>query len=530
MRLLLLPILIAFTLPLRAAPAPAPDANSILAAAQASAQKLKTTAVSYQVRVSGRALSDAVIHVLQAPDGRRRLIFCKSTLGFQSELARLIERDNLWYATEGQRHVKYRPFEACFERVEIPEFRELAELQALASPTGLRTARLRSVTGNLASYSVPIDDPKPLQQLTEKLRAFLKTNPNVAVKTQLDRIQTLLDHGTQITVDTETGMLARLELIDITVSISDVKWLERIPEDQLAVASQEWEDRTADPTAADPDDLVMIAHDGHWRPGGAERSIDGELLNLKTGLTRRIPYAGAASLPGCFAKDRKSVFVSGWSVIDGTFGLYQIDLKSGVNRQLGGPALATGATLMCALSPDGATLACLHKDAAAGILESQVYLIDIATGHAKPIGKPFDTAFLSWMPDGKGLFLITRKYPDMNKPSVDTVCRMSLDGAITPLFQGSNPLRLANSNTLIFHNNEQPHRWFTCDLDGKNPQPLADGLPKYGFPASSPDGKFILFMHFTDDKGPIPTLLELGDTQATPIQVGPGLWSWPAWN
>src|SRR3954465_4582936 len=90
-----------YALHLRADPSPAevPDAKSILAAAQASSHKLESTAISYQVVISGTALNSGVVHVLQAPDGRRRLIFCKSTFGFQSALARLVERDNIWYAT-----------------------------------------------------------------------------------------------------------------------------------------------------------------------------------------------------------------------------------------------------------------------------------------------------------------------------------------------------------------------------------------------------------------------------------------------
>ena len=105
----------------------------------------------------------------------------------------------------------------------------------------------------------------------------------------------------------------------------------------------------------------MIAHSGIWRPGMKASDTDGRLLDLRTGRYRRIPFQEGTSLPGCFLKGRTEVAISGVDPFAGVFGLYEVDLKTGENRRLGGERLASGFTLMPALSPDGKTLAVLHK-------------------------------------------------------------------------------------------------------------------------------------------------------------------------
>jgi hypothetical protein len=508
----------------------APDAASLLKNARATTKRLQTTCVSYEVRITSASWSDGIVHVLQAPDGRRRLIFRKSTLGFQTELARIVQRDNVWYATEGQRHVKYRPYEVSFDYAPAFLFYELANLRSFSDPSFAAAARPQSAAANLVSFTLPATDPQPLQHLEDSIRERLKHNPTTAELRQLSETRGLLDNSATVTFDASNGLLARLERPNFTLRISDLKWLDAVPEQEFAVSNTKWDDRTEDPTTHDPDELVMFAHNGEWRPGRPDGYLDGRLLDLKTGHARRVPYRGAVSLPGCFAKDRKSVFVCGWSTNATGAGLYQISLSTGENRTLGDAAFAAGFTMAPVLSPDGTTLACIHNDFNQGLWGFRIYLIDIATGNAKPLGERIDPASLSWERDGTGLILSRGNATEANALPTQTVCRMSLDGTITPLFKGTHPLRLPGSDKILFQEIDGARLWFTCDAKGNHRQPVADGLADYLFPTPSPDGKFLLFIHIKDHQAPAPTLFELGATEGIPVPVGPGLWSWPAWN
>ena len=108
------------------------------------------------------------------------------------------------------------------------------------------------------------------------------------------------------------------------------------------IDQQEWEDDSSDPTLGNSDDLLLISHNATWQPGMKSGDSDGCLVDVRTGRYRRIPFQGIVTLPGCFLKDRRRAIVSGLDDSTGTFGPYEIDLKTGENRRLGGDALAGG--------------------------------------------------------------------------------------------------------------------------------------------------------------------------------------------
>lgn len=121
--------------------------------------------------------------------------------------------------------------------------------------------------------------------------------------------------------------------------------------------------------------------------------------------------------------------------------LYEVDLRTGQNRRLGGELLASGFSLMPALSPDGKTVAVLHKGATGAILDLQVCLVDLESGEARTLGDLGDMAFLSWFPDGKSLLLLNREVTDpadVTSPRPDTIARLDLNGRMTKIRDGSN--------------------------------------------------------------------------------------------
>jgi Tol biopolymer transport system component len=285
------------------------------------------------------------------------------------------------------------------------------------------------------------------------------------------------------------------------------------------------------------DDLLLISHNPNWQPGMKSGDSDGCLVDLRTGRYRRIPFQGIVTLPGCFLKDRRRVIVSGLGHAAAILELYEIDLKTGENRLLGGDALAGGNSLMPVLSPDGKTIAVIHKKPQGRPLDSQIYLIDVNgreanRGVAKPLGEPADVAFLSWPPDGQGLLMLKRESADPAKltpPLTDTIARLGMDGRTTRLLEGSMPVVLNDGKTVLFRDSKDAG-WQTCDLAGKNVRPFANGLADHLFPSPGPDGKRIVWMHFVQGAAPVPTLIPIGATSGQPIVPAAGLWSLPCWR
>ena len=340
----------------------------------------------------------------------------------------------------------------------------------------------------------------------------------------------LLDHGVETRVDLGSGMIVRYGSVQRLTRVVDFRWRDRVDPADFAVEGRRWEDFTDDPTAGDRDELVMIGHAGVWRPGMRSSETDGRLLDLKSGRYRRIPFRGGQVMPGCFLPGRTRVAVTGLDATgDGAMGLYEVDLKTGANRRLGGDLLAGGFALFPSLSPDGRTLAVLHKGAEERRLNSQVCLVDVKTGAARRLGEPNDLAFLSWRPDGRGLVLLVR-VPDAEKSRlVDTIARLDLDGTLTNLREGSMPAVLADGRRILFKDS-QAGTWHTCNLDGQDVKPYADGLEGYGFPAPAPDGKRLMMMRFQPGQAPVPVVLPIDAGQGKPATTAAGLWAMPAWR
>ena len=136
-------------------------------------------------------------------------------------------------------------------------------------------------------------------------------------------------------------------------------------------------------------------------------------------------------------------------------------------------------------------------------------------------------AFPSWLPDGRGLILLVR-VPDVARNRlIDTIARMDLDGKLTNLREGSMPVVLGDGRRILF---EDSKTWHTCNLDGKDVRPYAEGLKGFGFPAPAPDGKRLLMMRFETGKAPVPVVLPIDSSEGKPATTAPGLWALPAWR
>ena len=348
---------------------------------------------------------------------------------------------------------------------------------------------------------------------------------NAETKARLKKIEDALKYGRLHEVDSRTGLLRRVEFENVRLEFGEVRWLEKPPEISVPKGLP---DRSS-PLPPDRDDLVMIGHSAMWRPGMASMDTDGRLLNIRTGEMRRIPFDGVITMAGCFVADRNAVVVTGAGLTQGGFGLYLIDLATGVNRRLGGEELVTGMSMGPCLSPDGRTVAVMHKTSEGELLDWQMYLIDLESGRTRAVGKPFDGHSLSWLGDGSGLIGVRRHEVPGEKFHAKRIVRIGLDGAIEELRSGDFAQVIGrNRDRILFQDDDD--QWYTCDLTGANVKKVGDGLPGHQFPTISPDGERVLLMSFSKGRGPLPVEVSLADGKVTPTKAGPGLWVMPGWR
>ncbi|HET6328756.1 MAG TPA: hypothetical protein VFG04_28995 [Planctomycetaceae bacterium] len=449
----------------------------------------------------------------------------------------IIARDNCWYVAELGIRTKWRPYETPFLMHAAYFFLLRGEPRFLTDGPQNRLGDYEGTKDGVATFLTPVSGSmrKQLEFSVRGLEDVIRQKPALASDPDsiraIEQMRRML-RGIAVRIDLASGMYVQLGSADRQTEIQDFKWLDHVAPDDFATDQYEWEHHSDDPTQGPSDDLLMISHNPTWQPGMKSGESDGLLLNVRTGRYRRIPFHGIVSLPGCFSKDRRRVIVSGLDDSTGTLQMYEIDLKTGNNRPLGGDALAGGNSLMPALSLDGKTIAVIHKKPEGRPLDSQIYLIDLRSGDAKPLGKPADVAFLSWLPDRQGLLLLKRESADPSNLSLrltDTIARLGMDGQTTRLLDGSMPVVLNDGKTVLFKG-PSDRSWQTCDLDGKNVRPFANGLTDYGFPSPAPDGKRIIWTHFIRGAAPVPTILPIGENSGKAAIKSPGLWSLPSWR
>jgi hypothetical protein len=514
---------------------PEPDPAALIKAGQETMRRFQAASASWTVINETPSGVQFIVAVETTPQIRRSILVGQDQ-GQRTELARVIERDGAWYVTQRGKAGKYRPYEAPLDLPSAYLYLNRSDLVVITAESAAGLGTYAGTEAGVATYRSPL--PEPVRRQAEStiadLEATARNKPgqsgNPELAKVLDTLRDLLVRGLEIRVDAATGIILQRGTSQRRSRVVDFRWRERIDLNDFAVDGRNWDDFSDDPTVGDLDDLVMIAHSAMWRPGVKNHETDGRLINVKTGRYRRIRFQGASVMPGCFLAGRTRVVVTGIEAAgDGTLGLFEVDLKTGENRRLGGELLAGGLTMFPTLSPDGKTLAVVHKGADQHLLDSQVCLVDVKTGAARPLGAPHDFGPVSWLPDGQGLIILVRVPDVANNRRTDNIARLDLDGNLTHLREGSMPVLLGDGHRILFKDSETD-TWRTCHLDGQKVQPYADGLKSYGFPAPGPDGKRLMMMQFQTGKAPVPVVLPIGASSGKPATTAPGLWALPSWR
>lgn len=455
----------------------------------------------------------------------------------------IVERDGLWYVAENDRPFRCRPYEAVLHFPSVYYLLERSELRFSDTSSWLdRKTRVESAKEGVAVLRAELEPARAKQfqaaidSSAELLAATLDATTRRKVVDRIAKLREAVDNGVRWSVNVETGVVVEDEGGEAASVVTDIAWVLPSPDKIFDVSGGAWEDRTRPIAAdeADRDDLVMIEYAPAWTPAhGKKGDSSTVLLNIKTGRMARVPYRGAACMPGSgsFSPDRTKIYIAGVVGEEGQSTAFEIDLLSGRQRRVSMAGRA-GHILSTSLSPDGKTLAVAHLTGTGRgrqMLQSQIYLIDVDSGAERPLGKPLDTAFLSWLPEGEGMTMVSREIIAPDKPPKSTIIRVDLDGRVTPLLPGVFPYVLAVGDRLLFCDQETD-LWHTCDLNGRQVRLVGDGLPDHGFPAVSPRDAHAIFMKYGGNKGPRPHLVDLNSGVSEPLAVPDGLWLMPAWR
>jgi len=507
------------------------------------ATKLETDTLTWttEIEIPGSRLLGHVV-AFRSPTMRRYDVSLKDGQKIHFGVG-IVERDGIWYVAENDRLFRCRPYEAVLHFPSVYYLLERSELRFSDASSWLdRKARVESAKEGVAVLRAELEPArlKQFQAAIENAADLLARTLDAGTRRKVaDRIANLretVDNGVRWSVNVETGVVVEDGGLEAAGVVTDIAWVLPPLDKIFDVSGGAWEDRTQPIAAgeADRDDLIMIEHAPAWTPThGKKGDSSTVLLNIKTGRMARVPYRGAACMPGSgsFSPDRTKVYVVGIVWDEGQSTAFEIDLLSGRQRRVSMPSRA-GHIMSTALSPDGKTLAVAHLPGTGRgrqMLQSQIYLIDIDSGAERPLGKPLDTAFLSWLPNGEGMTMVSRETIAPDKPPKSTIIRVDLDGQLTPLLPGVFPYVLADGDRMLFRDQETD-LWHTCDLNGRQARLVGDGLPGHGFPAVSPRDSHAIFMKYGGDKGPRPHLVDLNSGVSEPLAVPDGLWLMPAWR
>lgn len=513
-----------------------PDVNAVRSAGVRTKERLIDSAASWTAVISTSGGRHVSLEILRTPTARRTIVSTTDENGRPVEIARIIERDGLWYVQEeGAKPGKYRTGECPFRFAAIPFFAARAELRPVIATESM--GQFDGIVDGVASYRVPLDQAtrsqfegilRQVKELSQKDPSFLD---RPGMKERVGLFEGLLTRGMPMKIDIQDGVLREFgQPTSLQTQVSRINWQPKADAAEFSVEGINWDDNSSDPTIADPasrQEWVMIWNTLAVDPATGKGDPDGRLLDLKTGRLRRIPFEGEISIPGCFSKDRAKVFVTG--VSEERYGLYEIDLKTRKNRRLAADTLTSGFIADPILSPDGKTIAVGSTDFAKGPGNRQIYLVDVASGTGRMLGKPSDLSSMSWTSDGKGLIFGLQSGDDIGS---HTVSRLDLNGSVSTITNGSSPLLLNDGRILfqVYSVDGRRWQWKTCDNEGKGVALFGDGLSKFAFPTPAPDGQRLMIIGVNDRKETMPFVFRIGELPDKPVVQQGGMWATPKWR
>lgn len=512
-----------------------PDLDSLVAAGRRSAEKLRTTAVSWRYQVvkpDGRA---TLIKRVRHGD-RQGVSFTVAVPGQTEVMLRLVEKDGVWHMWAGGVYIKSRPYEVFPPLPGFYSGLEPSELRFITNRTQLSGKPFASKNGRILSFYEPATPPSRALALTLKstlnrLKSRdLPADKMAEVAKKLETVEEFLNKGDMFQVDETTGLIVAAQMNDYPDAIADFRWVDDAPEAELALPDGvTWEDRTRPWSDAEVQDSVLIRYGPGMDADTAPTHLC--LLNLTSGNVRRLPYSEVRRTSGVFSADKRDVLLAADTTGD-KLQAVRINLATGKVTPVGGgnrPEAFSCITLESSPSGDkvAAVLFVSQGDEPAG----RICVINPAdgaftwVGHAERIGQP-----INWLPDGDGFVFVRYKaagYDGGSQPRM--VCRMDMNGGVTELFEGDSPVVLRKTRRILYQD-KNTRLWHVCGIDGKDSQLFGDGFDDHFDPAVSPDETKIVFMREQFGKPPQPYLFTLGKTSGSRITRIEGVFAEPIWR
>lgn len=488
-----------------------------------SAGRLKFRPAQWDVRArTGTGAQFGMRIVSSPPDFEARILLRPETKN-PKPFARIVSKGGKWYVEEyGGLNGVYLPWQAPFSFEVVALLLSEGWPAAYVLEDGHRSGVIRNGISTVHAPLKPGARALAEAFLAEAAEAGVK--PSGELKRNIESIERHLKEGITLKVDTVTGLLRGLSLGNAEIVYGKVEWLRKKPKIPLLNHLPDF----SAPLPKERENLIMIGHAGAWRPGLPEMDAGGQLLNLENGKLLRIPYVGSSCMPGCFAAGRSKVAVTARETSGAGVGLYLIDLESGKSERLGGETFRTGMCQGPVLSPDGKSLAVTHSNS---VFTRQLYVLDLAGGEPRAIGKPIDAHAFSWIGDGSGLIGITkRKGPSAEKEPEFRVARFGLDGSVKDIHEevGNFAVVIGEKRDRIMFR-EKNGTWHTSDLSGRDVKKVGSGLSKLSFPSVSPDGKRVVMIEQDEKEQTWPVVVDLATGSTVKVDAGMGRWVLPVW-
>ena len=311
----------------------------------------------------------------------------------------------------------------------------------------------------------------------EQLRIMAREKPSIS--TDIKKLEQTLKDGIPMKVDVKTGVIS--EITSAQLTRRSTLSFQEIPSGVFDIAGIQWLDRTTEFPLNES--TVLMGMNG-----------DPVLLSTRTMALRRVPYAGLSCSPGCIMRKKSSVIVS-TADSGGVSQLVEINLATRENKLLGAAELAGQMCFNPAPAGTQSKIIFAAKGSQSGRMDlSQPWLMDLDTGKLQKLGEPFDCVSFSWLQDDHSVITAKREHQKLSdKTYTAMLCRLDLDGTLTPLCPGDNPVVLPGLKRILFQDSKTKN-WWTCDFEGKNLVPFGDGFSTFSYPATSLDGTQLLML------------------------------------
>jgi len=511
-----------------------PIATEVASNAQASVERFSNDAAEWEVNIQFPSNPNSFrVAVLRDRDRIRYIGSIAATNEDPIVIFKVIAETNVWYVVEEEIRLKCRPWKHYFQFAISELLMEASELRFVCDATALTPY----VAGETNSTSVRFRERMDLSQ-SNNLAAVLKESDSVSptstnsqrtsTQSPADFLKRTLRDGRSFSINHRYGFQDEWETQQLNVKVRNFRWLPESSTNRIQYDIKNWPDRTQPYRGANWDRCVFVVHD----PAADSRDkarISPRLgiLRIDTGTVTRIPVPALSTIWGCFLPSRQEALVLHQDI----FGEAQV---SKVNLRTGDVnpcdfALAGQPIGMPILSPDHKTIAILYRPSTAeSVLEFQMLLLDLETQKASPLGKAGKLGGpYSWLPDGSGIILKRFNPAPPNEIEPCTVCILKLDGTMTDIVAGDDPLVIPSQKRFLFEGANR--EWFLCDLAGKIRVKYAGGMKGYGNPTLAPNGKEMLWVRYSSDQFPQINLFDFGSNKGKAVVKSPGFTSIPVW-